>query len=89
MHLTNFNFHLFVGTPFGLLFYRTPVKISAYLQVFLEGERAAKYLTSELKKELLHTTTFEITHRYNELAAELVSVVCQFSNILDFLQVSH
>ncbi|KAK4486144.1 hypothetical protein RD792_008812 [Penstemon davidsonii] len=58
-----------------------PVRHSPYvsgilrpLKVFLEGERAATYLTSELRKELLQGATYEITHRYYELAADLVSV---------------
>lgn len=46
------------------------------LQNFLDGERAVKYLNEEMKKELLQRATFEITSRYNELATDLVSVVC-------------
>lgn len=45
------------------------------LQNFLDGERAVKYLNDEIRKELLQRATFEITGRYNELAADLVSVV--------------
>ncbi|GFP87982.1 conserved oligomeric golgi complex subunit 2 [Phtheirospermum japonicum] len=41
---------------------------------FLEGERAATYLTRELKQELLQGAAFEITRRYYELASDLVSV---------------
>ncbi|KAL8480796.1 hypothetical protein ACS0TY_027359 [Phlomoides rotata] len=58
-----------------------PVRHSLYvsgvlrpLKVFLEGERAATYLTSELRKELLQGVAFEITRRYYELASDLVSV---------------
>lgn len=59
-----------------------PVRHSAYvsgvlrpIKNFLDGERAATYLNDEIKKELLQRATFEITGRYNELAADLVSVV--------------
>lgn len=44
-------------------------------QTFLRGERATKYLTSEIKKELRDSAATEITSRYYELAADLVSVV--------------
>ncbi|KAL8480742.1 hypothetical protein ACS0TY_027327 [Phlomoides rotata] len=58
-----------------------PVRHSPYvsgvlrpLKVFLEGERAATYLTTELRKELLQGSASEITRRYYELASDLVSV---------------
>ncbi|XP_057785941.1 conserved oligomeric Golgi complex subunit 2 [Salvia miltiorrhiza] len=58
-----------------------PVRHSPYvsgvlrpLKVFLEGERAATYLTTEHRKELLQGTAFEITRRYYELASDVVSV---------------
>ncbi|KAK6123717.1 hypothetical protein DH2020_042531 [Rehmannia glutinosa] len=58
-----------------------PVRHSLYvsgvlrpLKSFLEGKRAATYLTSELRKELLQGAAFEITRRYYELASDLVSV---------------
>lgn len=35
-----------------------------------------KYLTSEIRNQLLQHAAIEITGRYNELAADLVSVVC-------------
>ncbi|GER31966.1 conserved oligomeric Golgi complex subunit [Striga asiatica] len=43
-------------------------------QGFLEGERAATYLTKDVKQELIHGAAFEITRRYYEIASELVSV---------------
>ncbi|KAL3652642.1 Conserved oligomeric Golgi complex subunit 2 [Castilleja foliolosa] len=58
-----------------------PVRHSPYvsgilrpLKAFLEGEKAATYLTRELKQELLQGAAFEITRRYYELASDLVSV---------------
>ncbi|KAL0397241.1 UNVERIFIED_CONTAM: Conserved oligomeric Golgi complex subunit [Sesamum calycinum] len=58
-----------------------PVRHSPYvssvlrpLKAFLDGERAATYLTSELRKELVQSAANEITRRYYELAADLVSV---------------
>lgn len=45
------------------------------MQAFLEGERAMIYLTEETRKDLLLGAATEITGRYYELAAELVSVV--------------
>ncbi|KAF5957322.1 hypothetical protein HYC85_004547 [Camellia sinensis] len=44
------------------------------VEAFLEGERATTYLTSENRNELLQGAAFEITGRYHELAADLVSV---------------
>ncbi|MED6184990.1 Conserved oligomeric Golgi complex subunit 2 [Stylosanthes scabra] len=58
-----------------------PVKHSLYvvgvlrpLKVFLEGERATRYLTSETRNEILLSAATEITDRYYELASDLVSV---------------
>ncbi|CAA2967337.1 conserved oligomeric Golgi complex subunit 2 [Olea europaea subsp. europaea] len=58
-----------------------PVRHSPYvsgvlrpLKAFLDGEQVATYLTGDLRNELLHSATSEITRRYYELAAELVSV---------------
>lgn len=56
--------------------------MSYFLQAFLDGEQVATYLTGDLRNELLHSATSEITRRYYELAAELVSVVCRFLSIL-------
>lgn len=47
-----------------------------FFQAFLDGEQATKYLTSELRKELIQSAANSITHRYYELAADLISVVC-------------
>ncbi|XP_057972331.1 conserved oligomeric Golgi complex subunit 2 [Malania oleifera] len=58
-----------------------PVRHSPYvsgvlrpLKVLLDGDRAATYLTGETRKDLLLGAAFEITSRYYELAADLVSV---------------
>ncbi|KAK9995419.1 hypothetical protein SO802_020105 [Lithocarpus litseifolius] len=58
-----------------------PVRHSPYvsavlrpLKVLLEGERAIIYLTRETRNELLLGAATEITGRYYELAADLVSV---------------
>ncbi|KAK7265566.1 hypothetical protein RJT34_33187 [Clitoria ternatea] len=58
-----------------------PVRHSPYvsgvlrpLKAFLDGERATRYLASETRKEILLCAATEITDRYNELAADLVSV---------------
>lgn len=58
-----------------------PVRHSPYvsavlrpLKVLLEGERATIYLTRETRNELLLGAATEITGRYYELAADLVSV---------------
>ncbi|KAF8390622.1 hypothetical protein HHK36_025149 [Tetracentron sinense] len=58
-----------------------PVRHSPYvsgvlrpLKAFLDGERAAMYLTKEAKNELLQGAVEEITGRYYELAADLVNV---------------
>lgn len=45
------------------------------MQVFLDGERTMRYLASETKNEILLCAATEITDRYYELAADLVSVV--------------
>lgn len=44
-------------------------------QAFLDGERAKRYLVSETRNEILLCAATEITDRYYELAADLVSVV--------------
>ncbi|KAK9278492.1 hypothetical protein L1049_028058 [Liquidambar formosana] len=51
-----------------------PLKVCGLLQTFLDGERAVAYLTRETRNELLRGAAYEITGRYYELAAELVSV---------------
>ncbi|XP_012079858.1 conserved oligomeric Golgi complex subunit 2 isoform X1 [Jatropha curcas] len=58
-----------------------PVRHSPYvsgvlrpLKVFLDGDRAVTYLTKETRNDLLLGAATEITGRYYELAAELVSV---------------
>lgn len=58
-----------------------PVRHSPYvsgvlrsLKVFLEGERASTYLTTEHRQELLQGAASEITRRYYELASDVVSV---------------
>lgn len=45
------------------------------IQAFLDGERTTRYLASETKNEILLCAATEITDRYYELAADLVSVV--------------
>ncbi|XP_004515820.1 conserved oligomeric Golgi complex subunit 2 [Cicer arietinum] len=58
-----------------------PVRHSPYvsgvlrpLKAFLDGERTSRYLASETKNEILLCAATEITDRYYELAADLVSV---------------
>ncbi|KAL6175031.1 hypothetical protein ACLB2K_051674 [Fragaria x ananassa] len=58
-----------------------PVRHSPYvsgvlrpLKVFLDGERASRYLKEDAKNELVLSAATEITGRYYESAAELVSV---------------
>lgn len=58
-----------------------PVRHSPYvsgvlrpLKDFLDGEQAASYLTKEIRNELVHGATLEITNRYHGLAADLVQV---------------
>lgn len=58
-----------------------PVRHSPYvsgvlrpLKVFLDGERATTYLTSEIRNELVQGAATKITGRYHELAADLVNV---------------
>lgn len=41
----------------------------------MDGERATRYLASETRNEILLFAATEITDRYYELAADLVSVV--------------
>lgn len=41
----------------------------------MDGERATRYLASDSRSEILHSAATEITDRYYELAADLVSVV--------------
>ena len=41
----------------------------------MDGERATRYLASDTKNEILLSAATEITDRYYELAADLVSVV--------------
>lgn len=50
------------------------------------GERAATYLTGEIRNELLRGAAFAITGHYYELAADLVNVVgVQILNLPMFL----
>ncbi|KAH6797145.1 oligomeric golgi complex subunit-like protein [Perilla frutescens var. hirtella] len=58
-----------------------PVRHSPYvsgvlrpLKVFLEGERAATYLITEHRKELIEGAASEITRHYYETASEVVSL---------------
>ncbi|XP_020206306.1 conserved oligomeric Golgi complex subunit 2 [Cajanus cajan] len=58
-----------------------PVRHSPYvsgvlrpLKAFLDGERATRFLASETRNEILLYAATEITDRYHELAADLVSV---------------
>lgn len=56
----------------------------------MDGERATRYLASEARTEILLCAATEITDRYYELAADLVSVVSiqiQFAvmEVLDLL----
>ncbi|XP_027334361.1 conserved oligomeric Golgi complex subunit 2 [Abrus precatorius] len=58
-----------------------PVRHSPYvsgvlrpLKAFLDGERATRYLANETRNEILLWAATEITDRYYELAADLVSV---------------
>lgn len=44
-------------------------------QAFLDGERATRYLASEIRNKILLCAATEITDRYYELASDLVSVV--------------
>lgn len=44
-------------------------------QTLLDGERATAYLTNDIRDELVQGAALEITGRYYELAADLVSVV--------------
>ncbi|XVF71036.1 hypothetical protein PTKIN_Ptkin12aG0002500 [Pterospermum kingtungense] len=58
-----------------------PVRHSPYvagvlrpLKTFLDGERATKYLTDDARNNLLLAAATDITSRYYDLAADLVSV---------------
>ncbi|KAG5028186.1 Conserved oligomeric Golgi complex subunit 2 [Glycine soja] len=58
-----------------------PVRPSPYvsgvlrpLKAFLDGERATRYLASEIRNKILLCAATEITDRYYELASDLVSV---------------
>ncbi|XP_057460047.1 LOW QUALITY PROTEIN: conserved oligomeric Golgi complex subunit 2-like [Actinidia eriantha] len=58
-----------------------PVRHSPYvsgvlrpLKAFLDGERAATYLASDIRDKIVQGAAVEITGRYHELAADLVSV---------------
>lgn len=54
------------------------------MQAFLDGERTTRYLTSETKNEILLCAATEITDRYYELAADLVSVVRLQTTLMKF-----
>lgn len=50
----------------------------------MDGERATKYLATETRNNILHGAAVEITDRYYELAADLVSVVSvQIPNFIE------
>lgn len=55
------------------------IRLFQCVQTLLEGERAMTYLTPEAKNELLLDAATQITSRYHELAAELISVVSLLS----------
>lgn len=55
------------------------------MQAFLDGERTTRYLASETKNEILLCAATEITDRYYELAADLVSVVRIQTTLMKFL----
>lgn len=50
-------------------------------QTFLDGEQATKYLTNDARNSLLLGAATDITTRYYELAADLVSVVSITNNL--------
>ncbi|KAL4584795.1 hypothetical protein LXL04_009405 [Taraxacum kok-saghyz] len=57
-----------------------PVRHSHYvsgvlrpLKVFVEGERAGRYLTREMKDKLIEGAAVKITGRYNDMAADIVN----------------
>lgn len=50
--------------------------------MFVEGERATTHLPSDVRAQLVQRAATEITGRYHELAADLVSVVCILQHIL-------
>lgn len=55
------------------------------MQAFLDGERTTRYLANETKNEILLCAATEITDRYYELAADLVSVVRIQTTLIKFL----
>ncbi|CAL0325294.1 unnamed protein product [Lupinus luteus] len=70
-----------------------PVRHSPYvsgvlrpLKAFLDGERAKRYLVSEARNEILLCAATEITDRYYELAADLVSVARKTESSLQRLR---
>lgn len=54
------------------------------MQAFLDGERTTRHLASETKNEILLCAATEITDRYYELAADLVSVVRIQTTLMKF-----
>ena len=50
-------------------------------QSFLDGERVTKYLTNDARNNLLLGAATDITCRYYDLAADLVSVVSITNNV--------
>lgn len=49
----------------------------------MDGAQATSYLTKEIRTELVHGATIEITNRYHGLATELVNLVSmQFSHLI-------
>ncbi|KFK29022.1 hypothetical protein AALP_AA7G078500 [Arabis alpina] len=72
-----------------------PVRHSPYvvgilrpLKAFLEGDKARHYLTDKTREELLLGTATEITRRYYELVAELVSAARKTESSLQKLRQS-
>lgn len=70
-----------------------PVRHSPYVvgllrpvKAFLEGDKARNYLTQKTKEELLHGSVSEITRRYYELAADVVSVARKTQSSLQKLR---
>lgn len=63
-------------------------RMTNFSQALLDGDQAATYLTDETRKELLLGAAFEITGRYYELAADLVSVVSCRATVLFFVKTS-
>jgi len=54
------------------------------MQMFLDGERIS-YLASETKNEILLCAATEITDRYYELAADLVTTVIIQTTLMKLL----